>query len=382
MITSHFIPLFTASELKGIANVFVEHIENKLHNKQSSLAAVPHPFMLPHLYDGIGKSVVIGGTYILSADWEIQERNIKLLNKKTIPTPKYLDAQLISDLLFNTDAKEIGLNIAFLMQPILRNKILDGIIIPGKREITLDERLNKHILGETLLQLRNQEKLVTSQEVAVANDSICLLLSGSILSQKPLIAGIVGTGTNIAIYKTNVYTSNQDSDVEGIALNLESGHFTNIPLTKWDHILDDQSSTKGRFLTEKQISGRYLYRLYNIIAQENNIDIIMSSEDLNNISQDTDNRAHSLARDILNRSAQLLAMKLYACCIFLGIKAGKTPILMEGSLFWKSYQYKEQVKQWMHILAPAIDVNFSSVEESSLVGAAMLARTIPKKVTA
>ena len=78
-----------------------------------------------------------------------------------------------------------------------------------------------------------------------------------------------------------------------------------------------------------------------------------------------------IAATILERSAALIATQIAAIYDFK--KQKKLTFVMEGSIFWKGWQYKKNVNALLRKMGiPRTSIRFVEVKESSLVGAAKL----------
>lgn len=377
---SRCIPLYRIKTLQRLVHLFAQDIRNSLDGKESSLAGIT--YSIPPINPAIekGKTVVIGGTNSLSANWSVRNGKISFSRKRAFATPNFLDHAFFSDALLDKDVPSqnlpIGFNLAISMKSVLQNNSVDGVLAGGVKEIGIDKRYQNQPVAETFRRLCNSDAIIPP-EIAVGNDTICLLLAGLSLPTKPGIAGVVGTGVNFSLYVRNEQGEAKKQDTGTfLAVNLESGRFSKVLRSSWDEIIDKGSKASGCYLTEKQVSGRYLYRLYNKIAESYDIPLISSTQDLDNIMKDASAKGYILAHRIIERSAQLVAMQLAGILEFQSINSGEVYVLMEGSLFWKGYKYKKYVLKWLRQLAPGVIVVFQAVRQSNLVGGAMLARTI------
>lgn len=119
--------------------------------------------------------------------------------------------------------------------------------------------------------------------VALANDTVGTLLSRA-YSNDPKKSGantvigcIFGTGTNGAYYEKvsnipKLASSALPKDMQGMVVNTEWGSFDNsldiLPRTKFDEIVDSETSNKGYHLFEKRISGMFLGELLRVALME------------------------------------------------------------------------------------------------------------------
>lgn len=391
-ILSSEISLLALPQLKGFSKLFAEEIKKKLNGHSSSLPCIFYPAQLPKIHKDSGLTVVIGGSKGTCAKWNVVNKKIHFTHKKDFDIPPTLSDAFIADIILGNLNQEykIGVNFAYWLTPILRGKIIDGILGGDSKEVKFTSKLLKRKIGETL-ESYLLTKYNKNLKVAVANDIVCLLLASSTIANTssrkstPVIAGIVGTGVNFAfLIKRNKFDLKAyiktltDLSSEYIAVNLESGHFSKVPMTIWDRQIDRESDRPGYAVLEKQISGKYLYLIYNKIAKQKKWNLIRSTEELSEKAKDSKDKDSILARLLLERSAQIVAVEISGIFDVLGIESGRVKILMEGSLFWKGYQYKPLTGYWLKRFNPKITVDFVNMKDSGLVGGAMLALTIPK----
>ncbi|HRN96305.1 MAG TPA: hypothetical protein PLD54_02570, partial [Candidatus Levybacteria bacterium] len=191
----------------------------------------------------------------------------------------------------------------------------------------------------------------------VANDTICLLLSGLMhYSQEELIGGIVGTGVNFALFD------------HGQAINIEAGNFDIFTPSQEATILDQMSQRPGEALFEKEVSGAYLFQHYNVqIRGNSNVQPLISTMELAKLSIGSDESAQR-AKKILEYSASLVACQIAGILEF---KKRSCVGVMEGSLFWKAHNYKTLVETYVSMLT-SYSIKFEKVDDDSIVGGAML----------
>lgn len=119
--------------------------------------------------------------------------------------------------------------------------------------------------------------------IALANDTVGTLLSRSYSNNysetksRTVIGAIFGTGTNGAYFETlqnipKIDWSSLPKKTTGMVINTEWGSFDNtlevLPETKWDNIVDKETSNKGYHLFEKRISGMFLGELLRVILMD------------------------------------------------------------------------------------------------------------------
>jgi hexokinase len=246
------------------------------------------------------------------------------------------------------DVKSLAVNFAFPLTPTVRNGILDGKLIRGTKNHTLNgcEGFEIGFLIEEECKLKDRDLSVT-----VANDTICLILAGLRGSEEKYLAGgVVGTGFNFGFFRD-----------DGSVVNIESGNFKNFISSDTGIIIDKESSNPNEQLYEKEVAGAYLYKHYNLLKGR---DICANSKELSRLATDGD----KTAQELFQRSASLVASEIAA--LYKLKNHEKLNCVIEGSLFWKGWNYKEMVTQYCSELAVAPEsLKIFFVENSSLQGA-------------
>lgn len=119
--------------------------------------------------------------------------------------------------------------------------------------------------------------------VALANDTVGTLLSRAYSNDisksnaNTVIGCIFGTGTNGAYFETmsnipKLAGATIPKNITGMVINTEWGSYDNLlevlPRTKFDDIVDKETSNKGYHLFEKRISGMFLGELLRVTLME------------------------------------------------------------------------------------------------------------------
>jgi len=240
-----------------------------------------------------------------------------------------------------------------------RDEKLDGNLIKGTKQHTFDglighnvgEEIEKYIFG----------KLNRTVDVEVANDTVCLILSGAGTYDADCLAGgVVGTGFNFGFFLNRE-----------CVVNLESGNFSNFAVTDSCRFIDGKSNNPGLQLWEKEISGAYLYQHFNYYAGKSGLEINLSStEDLSSLAASSVTGSE-LAQMIFKRAASLVAVEIAAILDFL--KKDHLTVIIEGSLYWKGWGFRDIVTGKLQELG--VDegaVSVVHIDESSTIGAAHL----------
>ena len=356
--------------LKTIKSNFVKELQDSASGKKTSLPFIINQIPTTPLVNNgeIFQALVIGGSIYKKAILKKVKKKLSILEIENGEQPLFKTAEdlfLFVGKIANPNINIISINFAHRIKPTVRKNSgnssksrIDGILIGGSKESTLHGLIDKKVREEIERYFRKNKK---DALVAVANDTICLLLAG-LTQYKPIIlaGGADGTGTNFAFFldKKN-------------AVNLESANFDKFPQSKEGKIIDSTSSNRGGWIFEKETSGAYLYKHFNLIIKERNIDYpqISSTEELDLVSRKNIPQVSEIANNLLKRSAQLVSCQIAGITEF---KKRGMVFNMEGSLFWKANGYKETVEETVKQLIPQYKVKFVEIKDSGILGAAKL----------
>lgn len=350
-------------QLRIIQSNFLHELQDAQNGKKTSLRFIVHQIPpSPIVKNGEAfQAFVIGGTVAKTATLRKKDANIKILDSKQyqISFKTGQDFLAFVEDKLGKDINVIALNFAYPMTPVFENGRLDGILLTIPKEGTFHGLIGKKIAKEIegyILKKRN--KKITA---SVANDTVCLLLSGlTKYKWHELAGGVIGTGVNFAFFLD-----------KGKLVNLESANFDKFTLSQEASIIDKESREPNIHLFEKETAGAYLYKHFNIIIKDRKISypLINSTEELNAICSKRISQASEIAQNLLRRSAQLVACQIAGITEF---KKRAMVFNMEGSLFWKGNEYKETVEKTVKQLAPKYGITFVEIEESGILGAAKL----------
>src|SRR5579859_5678154 len=188
----------TTFDYKQIEKAFTQELIQASLGKPSSLSFIKHHLpKQPLIITGIAQGIVIGGTnYIISTEELHANGTNNILDRQTGKLPVLKDEQTFFAFMekhLDERATAIGVNFAFPLTPTLGfHGELDGILISGEKEHAL-----RGLLGQTIGKEINklfQKKFSRDIPVAVANDTICLILSGDNTENGSIITG---TGFNM-----------------------------------------------------------------------------------------------------------------------------------------------------------------------------------------
>jgi len=356
------IHLMKLSDLEAISNNFLHELERANVGYKTSLPFIIHTTSNKPLIheDEVFQVMVVGGTVFKSALIKKTAEGLKIIkeekSKIEMMSTKGVFLSFIEKNL-DKNIAVLGLNFAYPLQPVFEGNKLDGVLLfsrkghklVGLQNETIGKEIEDYIFGKYVKRIR----------VSVANDAICLLLSGlAKFSGEGLAAGIVGTGLNFSFFIDRQHI-----------VNTESGSFDKLPRPeKTQYRL---SGTKNENVFERQVAGAYLYKNFNLHIKAEKIDYppIANSSQLSELAAQNMGRVSDLAREILTRSANLVACQIAGIGRF---KNQDMTFVMEGSLFWKGYKYKQTVNDIFKLLVPQHKVEFEQIENSDILGASKL----------
>uniref|UniRef100_A0A6B2L5C8 Phosphotransferase n=1 Tax=Arcella intermedia TaxID=1963864 RepID=A0A6B2L5C8_9EUKA len=169
----------------------------------------------------------------------------------------------------------VGFTFSF---PVNQHSINSGILIHWTKGFTA-----KGVEKEDIVDLLNRACTEHTTPIyanvnALINDTTGTLLSGaySQLEYEVPMGLILGTGSNACYIERieNIKKLEIQTEDKFMIINMESGNFgarnvtsnnKDLPMTKWDIILNEESNNVNQQLLEKQISGMYLGEIVRII---------------------------------------------------------------------------------------------------------------------
>jgi hexokinase len=311
---------------------------------------------------GIIQGIVIGGTnYILSTEEIKHDGTRKILDRKTGVLPIIKDDQTFFSFLdehLDYRSQAVGINFGFPLETkVGSHGQLDGKLLYADKEHAM-----KGLIGKTIgkeVEMLFQKKFDRAIPVTVANDTICLTLSGDGTEQGSMIAG---TGFNTGI---------RLSEDERVVVNLEAGHFNKFDQSAVLKKIDAESENPGVHVFEKTVSGKYLALYFNEKITELHLPIspITTSQELSELSHaNHTDIAGDLARAIIECSAFLVAAAIAGLYEFSGNPLSFT-IIGEGSLLWNGWHYHENIqKELTKLSVPSGAVKIKHIKDSSING--------------
>lgn len=352
--------------LKNIRDNFVKELTLASQGKKTSLAFIKNPIpQKPLVEDGEIFQVMVIGASILEKALVCKKRNkIIILSKQNEVLPLFKTKKIFFFFFekhVDPKVKFIGLNFAFPLEPKQRNGVLDGILIRSTKEHQFDGLLNE-LVGEGLensLVLNSNRSI----KVAVANDAVCLLLAGLQMEKwKKIAGGIIGTGTNLCFFPD-----------KNTVVNLESGNFNKFKNTGTGKRINKQSTEIDAYLFEKEVAGAYLFQHYNFLMKPLKLtgQPLCSTQELSKLAEKNIENESLTARKLFKRSASLAACQIAGIYHFL--EHDQLTFIMEGTLFWEGWKYREMVENYLEKLdVPQYGVKFKHIENSGISGGARI----------
>jgi len=260
-------------------------------------------------------------------------------------------------------ATNIGINFAFGLQPLHgKDGQMDGVIIGGDNKGHALEGLENIPVGSAVEDhfMRVHKRAVT---VTVANDVVCLLaaIAGKDIDSDTLLAGIVGTGYNMAFFLD-----------QNTIVNVQSSDFRGFKPTVTGRSIDLESANAGSQLFGKEVAANDLYEHYNKLAEQFHLSpgSITSSRELAEIAVAGSQDEGAVAKALFKRSASLVAAQFAGLYNFKD-RPPKLTAIMQGGLFWGAPGYKEAfVEQLINLGVPAEAIVFETLERSGIIGIA------------
>lgn len=352
------------SLLQNIHDNFEQELIRSNQGQKTSLAYIHNTIpSTPLVTNGETFQVLaVGGSMYRNAIMEKKDDKVCIHYEVTDKLPVFAlkeDFFEFMETQIDPNVSVIALNFAYPLEPIFENGRLDGVLIKGSKEHTFLGLINKKVgyeLEQYMLEKHNRK--IT---ISVANDTVCLILSGlTRTTWDHLAAGIVGTGLNFALFLD-----------KNTIVNLEAGGFANFPQTETGKAIDAKSNMKGQGLFEKEVSGGYLYKHFNQLIAEKKLNHtpITDTTELSRLAAHDIPEVSKIAYETLERSAAFVATQIAGIASF---KKQPLTFIMQGSLFWKGYDYKELVKKYVTELIPNYEINFIDGDDSDVLGAAKL----------
>lgn len=354
--------LIPPETLKNIRDNFVYELRKTESGEKTSLSFIKNPLPQKSLIkdNELFQVLGIGGSVYENALVKKTGRDTEIIQHTRGNVPLFRTRE---DFLFfvagqiDHNILVVAINFAQPLKPLIRDGRLDGELIGVSKEHVFAGLLHKLIGKEVELYIALTQK--RNILISVANDSVCLALSGlGKVAWNQLAAGIVGTGTTFCFFEN-----------PNTVVALESGNFDAFTLSQTGKKIDNISVVPGKMHFEKEVAGAYLYQHFNILMSDKHTPL-SSTEELDKAARKSGEETF-VARQLFERSAALAACQIVG--IFEFRKQPKMTFVMQGSLFWKGWEYEEKVSEYVEKLGvPKGAIRFVNIENSAVMGAAFL----------
>lgn len=352
------------SNLAKIKDAFVKELQDAASGNKTSLPFIRHTLSPQSLVqpNETFQVIAIGGSFYQKALMTKENENIKIIDYSQGEQPQFLNENALLTFVerhIDPNATKIGINFAYPLEPVTRDTIVDGVLKSGSKENTFTGLIGNQV-GKTIEDYF-KEKHNRTITVTVANDTICLLLSGLVQYEwNQLAAGIVGTGLNFALFLK-----------DKTAVNLEAANFSKFHQSEAGKEIDSFSVAPGDALYEKEVSGAYLFKHFNFLNNKKNLGLtpIATTKELETYLHNPNMNIAKTAREVLDHSAWLVAAQIAGIMEFC---KRDLVFIMQGSLYWKGDTYKETVEKMVMKLSPQYKAFYEQVLHADLYGAAKL----------
>ncbi len=355
------IKLYSKEELDQIADNWSVELAQAEAGEKTSLVFAKHQIQTIGGREEKGLVIVVGGSNLIVAEILRKDGVLEILSYEKSRLPVLETKEQLFGILTAKIPQEISklaLNFAYPLDPFSRGSFLDGVLIAPSKEHKLEGLVGRPV-GQELEEFL-QQNYARKVEIVVANDTVCLVLAGLSRSQpNSLAGGIVGTGFNFGLF----------IDQETV-VNLESANFDKFEQTETGKKITEQSNNPNKGKYEKEISGAYLFEHYNILARDAGLEPVESTNDMNTIAR-SESKSAEIAQRLFNRSASLVAAQIAG--IYRFKQTNQLSLVMEGSMFWNGWNYKNLVYDNLRDLDVTLNhLQVFKIERSYLLGAAEL----------
>lgn len=354
----------SSNDFLKISDEFTNELTTAASGKTTSLPYIVHEIPSSSLVpEGETFQVLaMGGSVFLNALLKKQRSHFHTLKRNSKNTDVFKTKEDFLSFIekeIDPTVRFIALNFAYPLTPVFERGRVDGKLVMGSKENTFDGLPGEKV-GEEI-EKRILQKTGRTITVSVANDTICLLLSGlTEVTTHDLAAGILGTGMNFAMFLDDKHV-----------VNLEAANFDKFTQSDTGKIIDAASASPGMALMEKEVSGAYLYKHFNEIIKRDKIThpLLTATKELDALLDDPKSVAYPIAKLLLEHSAGLIASVIAGITLF---KQKDMTFVMEGSLFWSARYYRRNVKRILQTIIPEYTVTFVKIDDSPIFGAAKL----------
>ncbi|CAG8464389.1 1253_t:CDS:2 [Acaulospora colombiana] len=167
----------------------------------------------------------------------------------------------------NDNKEEMPMGVTFSF-PIRQTAINRGTVMQMGKGFKITGLVGHDVVD--LLQEAFRRKGVNAHISAIVNDCVSVLVAGAYKDQNTIISAVIGTGTNAAcICQTSAIKKMEfpKNSPEYMIINTEWSIMgaSFLPFTRYDKLLDEQSTIPGFQPFEKMSSGMYVSELVRLV---------------------------------------------------------------------------------------------------------------------
>ncbi|MBI4818158.1 MAG: hypothetical protein HY791_17985 [Deltaproteobacteria bacterium] len=364
-------------QLQEVRDTLIRRIREGLATHGAQIRALP-AYLGPATHETEGRAIVLdtGGTNMRAAVVDLADGRLTIAQGPTEAHVPGVGHRVSRKVFFDAQADLIaalgptqGLPVGYCFSyPSESQPSRDAKLIRWTKAIDVPD-VEGTLVGAGL-KAALEGKGLRPGPVAVLNDTVAALLAGSLtLGTADLLGLIAGTGTNIACFVPGSAVPKLTTPFPGdLAINLESGNFHPPHLSAFDDALAASLPDPQNQRFEKAVSGYYLPLVFKQITGR----VFESSADLVALAA-TDDRHAGLAREVLSRSADLIAAALAAVANVRG--ARHVSVVAEGSLFFGDPAFQPRVEATLRQLIGGQTFSIHRVDHANLAGSAVAALT-------
>jgi hexokinase len=325
--------IMDTSSLTRVTQNFTQELQDAQQGKKTSLPFIRHQLSLkPKVKkDEVFQVLRIGGSIYQNALVKRINGRIAIVKSTQKPLPIFTSKEVFLSFITKALDKQVShlaLNFAYPMDPVSRDGYLDGRLIMGTKEHSFDG-LPGQLVGESI-ERHIHDTQNREVHVALANDTVCLLLSGlTQFRSEGLVGGIIGTGLNFALFLD-----------KNTIVNLEAANFDKFPQSAEGKLIDKASARPKSALIEKEVAGGYLYQHFNLRLHKEGLDFpeIKSTKEMDQVAFKNIPMISLLAREVSDHSSSLVSCQIAGIAQFL-----KRDIVcvVEGAFFGKAGDTKK-----------------------------------------
>ncbi len=347
------------AELQAAYTAHTTRSENK-----TSLPFYVHNFRLPSApltAEGeLFEVLMLGGTDGIKALCKRTANGIEIVDKQgPAALPKVETMEQFATLMeasIEPGVSTIAINLANTLETTSNGRRLDGVITgyDDTRAIAVQELVGKAMGAE--IEKHFLEKRNTPLTVSVAGDGLCQLLAARTqFSGDNHAFGVIGTGYNMG-FLLDPHTF----------VDLDAASFDKFPMNALTQQLAEQSG----WPFGKAVNGTHLYKHFNnaLAARRISFPAVASTRELSAVSERGASQVATLARNVIDHAAQLVACQAAGVADF---KGQDMVFVMDGSVFWKADHFKTTVEKTVGQLTDK-RVHFLQIPDCGIIGAAQL----------